>query len=82
MRTTLTIDDDVAIQIERLRRKRDASLKDLVNEALRRGLRDMATPATKRKPFRTQSIHGAKPLLDNFDNIAEVLAYLEGENVK
>jgi hypothetical protein len=82
MRTTLTIDDDVAIQLERLRRNRDASLKDLVNEALRRGLRDMTTPATKRKPFRTQPIHGVKPLLDNVDNIAEVLAYLEGENVK
>jgi len=41
MRTTLTIDDDVAVQLNRLRCERDSSLKDLVNEALRRGLRDM-----------------------------------------
>jgi hypothetical protein len=34
MRTTLTLDDDVAVQLERLRRARDANLKDLVNEAL------------------------------------------------
>jgi hypothetical protein len=38
MRTTLTLDDDVAVQLERLRRARDANLKDLVNEALRLGL--------------------------------------------
>jgi Ribbon-helix-helix protein, copG family len=38
MRTTLTLDDDVAAALERLRKSRDASLKDLVNEALRRGL--------------------------------------------
>src|SRR6516164_6557091 len=42
MRTTLTLDDDVAAILERLRKSRDASLKDLVNEALRRGLKDMS----------------------------------------
>jgi hypothetical protein len=31
MRTTLTIDEDVAALIDRLRRERDAPLKDLVN---------------------------------------------------
>ena len=82
MRTTLTIDDDVAVQLERLRRAGDFSLKDLINDALRRGLRDMSGPPKKRKPFRTQAINGVKPLLDNVDNIAEVLAYLEGENFK
>jgi ribbon-helix-helix CopG family protein len=35
MRTTLTIDDDVAAQLERLRRERDVTLKDIINEALR-----------------------------------------------
>jgi hypothetical protein len=37
MRTTLTLDDDVAVALERLRRAGDASLKDIVNDALRRG---------------------------------------------
>jgi hypothetical protein len=82
MRTTLTIDDDVAVQLERLRRARDASLKDLINEALRRGLRDMGTRPKKREPFRTQPIEGVTPLLDNYDNIAEILAYVEGEDFK
>jgi Arc/MetJ family transcription regulator len=81
MRTTLTLDDDVAVQLERLRRARDSSLKDLVNEALRRGLRDMSGPRKKRRPFRTRTFHMGKPLI-NIDNIAEALAYLEGEAFK
>lgn len=82
MRTTLTIDDDVAVQLERLRRAGDSSLKEVINDVLRRGLRDVSAPPKKRKPFRTQPITGVKPLLDNVDNVAEVLASLEGENFK
>src|ERR1700731_4780854 len=47
MRTTLTLDDDVAVQLERLRRSRDANLKDLVNEALRLGLREMTAKRSR-----------------------------------
>ena len=79
MRTTLTIDDDVAAELERLRRTRDASLKNLVNEALRHGLREMAAPPKSRKPFRTRSVNLGKPLISNIDNIAGVLAEIEGE---
>jgi len=82
MRTTLTIDDDVAATLERLRRDRDASLKDLINEALRRGLRDMSAPPKRREPFRTRSVDLGTPLLPNIDNIADVLAIIEGEAYK
>jgi hypothetical protein len=81
MRTTLSLDDDVTAQLERLRRARNASLKDLVNEALRRGLQDMSAPPRKRKAFRTRAFHMGKPLI-NLDNVAEALAYLEGEGFK
>jgi hypothetical protein len=40
----LTIEDDVAALLERLRR----SLKDLVNEGLRRGLQEMAARPKRR----------------------------------
>jgi len=40
MRTTLSTDDDVAARIEQLRHALDKPLKELVNEALRRGLVD------------------------------------------
>jgi hypothetical protein len=78
MRTTLTIDDDVAVQLERLRRSRDVSLKDLVNEALRRGLRDMGSRPKKGKPFRTQTFNMGRCLV-NIDNVAEAIAHAEGE---
>jgi hypothetical protein len=57
------------------------SLKELVNEALRRGLREMTTPPRERKPFRTRTFHMGKPLI-NIDNTAEVLADIEGEAFK
>ena len=43
MRITLRLDDDVAAALERVRRTRNASLKDVVNDALRRGLNDLST---------------------------------------
>jgi len=81
MRTTVTLDDDVTVQLERLRQARKSSLKDIVNEALRRGLRDMTAPRPRRKAFHTQAFHMGKPLI-NLDNVAEALAYLEGEGFK
>ena len=81
MRTTLTLDDDVAVQLERMRRARDVNLKELVNEALRRGLREMSAPPKKRKAFRTQAFHMGKPLV-SIDNVAEALTLLEGEGFK
>ena len=81
MRTTLTLDRDVAAQLQRLRRARDASLKALVNEALRRGLREMTAKQKRREPFHTQTFD-LGPFLVNIDNVAEALAYAEGEGFK
>ena len=79
MRTTLTIDDDVAAVLERLRRAREASLKDLVNEALRRGLKDMDARPQRGEPFRTQSVALGRVRMAGIDNINEALAIAEGE---
>jgi hypothetical protein len=80
MRTTLTIDADVAAVLERLRKVRDASLKDIVNEALRRGLRDMNERPKERRPFRTRSVDLGRAKIGSIDNIGEVLAILEDES--
>ena len=82
MRTTLTLDPDVAAQIQRLRESRKASLKDLINEALRQGLRAMQGPAQRRKPYVTPPSDLGPCLVGNVDNIAEILAAAEGENYK
>jgi hypothetical protein len=39
----------------------------------------MRAPPRKSKPFRTKSFDAGPPLIDNVDNIAEVLAIIEGE---
>jgi hypothetical protein len=82
MRTTLTIDDDVAVELERLRKKRDATLKDVVNDVLRRGLKDANARPKKKEPFRTRPLNLGRPLLPNVDNLHEVLAHAEGEDYK
>ena len=78
MRTTLTLDKDVATQIERLCKARDQGLKDIINEALRRGLREMTEKPKRRARFRTSTYDGGKLLID-VDNVAEALAIAEGE---
>ena len=82
MRTTLTLDDDVAAAIEQLRHNRRVNLKDLVNEALRRGLREMTTAAKPRRQFRTGSVDLGRVLIGSLDNIGEVLAVAEGEGFR
>jgi len=47
-RITLTVDDDVTALLKRLRKTRGTNLKDLINEALRRGLRDMTAGPKQR----------------------------------
>ncbi len=81
MRTTLTIEDDVAVQLDCLQRKRKQSLKDIVNDALRRGLREMQTQPRQRKPFRTTT-HDMGQFLVNVDNVAGAIAHAEGEDSK
>lgn len=83
MRTTLTLEKDVAAQIEKLRRSRGSTLKQIINEALRQGLRLMSNPSpAKRTRFKTRSFSVGQCRLANLDNIAEVLAIAEGEDYK
>jgi len=53
----------VAAQIETLRRRRNVSLKEIVNDVLRRGLRDTREPTKRRKPFRTPTFDVGKVLI-------------------
>lgn len=82
MRTTLTMDKDVAVQLERIRRSRDATLKEIVNEALRHGLQQMAGRPRRRKPFRTKSVSLGHCLIGSVDDVAAALVVAEGETLK
>ena len=52
MRTTLTIDEDIAARIEERRQRDGRSLKQIVNGLLREGLRGEGRPRSK--PYRTR----------------------------
>jgi len=80
MRTTLTLADDVAAQISRLQRERRASLKEIVNEALRRGLKQMTGRPQKREPFRTSTVSLGPCLVGNLDDVVGVLSLVEGDH--
>jgi hypothetical protein len=79
MRTTLTLDDDIAAILRRLRKARGKSLRTLVNDALRAGLRILVSPPRRRRPFRTVSADLGPCQVGSVDNAAEVLAVVEGE---
>jgi len=78
MRTTLTLDDDVAAILKRLARTRNARFKDVVNDALRRGLAS-TTAAPARETFRTASVTLGRCRTGTVDNVADALAAAEGE---
>jgi hypothetical protein len=54
MRTTLTLDEDVAAELKRLARKTGRPLKELVNDALRVGLHSRKAPAGR--PYRLEPV--------------------------
>ena len=54
MRTTLTIDDDLAARIEELRRSRGLSLKKTINSLLRDALEQQSMPPRARR-FRSKT---------------------------
>ncbi len=78
MRTTLTLDDDVARLLDDARRRTGASLRQLVNEALRSSL-DGRKRGPHPKPYSTSSVSLGQPLLADVDDVADVLATVEGE---
>lgn len=80
MRTTLTIEEDVAAALERLRQQRGDSHKTLVNEALRLGLQRLEEERPPREPFVQETLSVGGVRLENLDDIGEVLALVEGED--
>ncbi len=81
MRTTLTIENDVAVRIENLIRERRQPRKELINDLLRLGLDQIARKPEKRL-FTTEGQALGKCRYDRIDDISEVLAVAEGDDFK
>ena len=79
MRTTLTLDEDVAARLEREQRRRQVPFKTIVNDALRAGLEVLAAPRPRRDRFRTTGFDLGPSLIGSLDDIEEVLSRTEGE---
>ncbi len=79
MRTTLTLDDDVAAAIETIAKRQHRPMKTVVNDLLRAGLMALE----KRKPaaarHRTTGFNLGPSLVGSLDNVEEALARGEGE---
>ena len=54
MRTTLTLDNDLAMHVKLLAHAERRSVKDLINDAIRRGIGMGGKPLTAPKRFRVQ----------------------------
>lgn len=81
MRTTLTLDDDVAARLERLRQRQRLPLKQIINRALREGLARLEEPHPPQR-FRTRVRSLGRPLVGNLDNVAEVLDVVEPHQIR
>jgi hypothetical protein len=82
MRTTLTLDDDVAKLIERIRRRRGGTFREVVNEGLREGLPRLDTPAAPSSRHATRAVSLGACLVGSVDDIAEALAVAEGDEFR
>ena len=82
MRTTLTLDPDVATLAQRLQRVRGQTFKAIVNEALRSGLRTMAAPSPQSAAYSTPAVDLGRCAVGSLDDVAEVLALAEREDFR
>lgn len=79
MRTTLTLDRDVAALLRHVQARRKEPLKRIVNEALRHGLSQMTTRVRPKTRYRMTPVDLGACLIGNLDDVAEALAIAEGE---
>jgi len=78
MRTTLTLDDDVAAKLRSESRKTGRSFRDVVNDAIRRGLAASKGPK-KREPFAVVARDmGELRAGLTLDSVSDLLEQLEG----
>lgn len=78
MRTTLTLDEDVAAKLKSEARRSGHAFRKIVNDTLRRGLANRP-PSPPREPFRVvaRDLGELRPGL-TLDNVADLLEQVEG----
>ena len=80
MRTTLTLDKDVAEQAKKLMTRLGKPFKQVVNEALRLGMQQLQKPP-KAKPYRYTPHKMGRPAID-LANVQDVIEQIEGTSAR
>jgi hypothetical protein len=78
MRTTLTVEDHLFKELKQVAHETNRSLKDVVNHALREGLRSVRRERPPR-PFRTRTYSMGRPTGFNLDKALHLAATMEEE---
>ncbi|MBP7865135.1 MAG: DUF2191 domain-containing protein [Acidobacteria bacterium] len=79
MRTTLNLDEDVLDAARKVAKDSNAPFRQVLNEALRAGLRVVREGSSSR-PYRTKPNRMGLREGMNLDNIRELLSRVEGED--
>jgi hypothetical protein len=79
MRTTVTLDDDLFVRLEEQRAERGTTFKEVLNEAVRRGLSAQNEAGARPTSATTRPLPMGRRLVDDIDSVSEALAVVEGE---
>jgi len=80
MRTTITLDDDVALMLGKLQKTEQKPFKQIVNEVLRSGLVKKKSEGQEKPHYSTPELDAGMCKYPDLDNVAEILAVAEGED--
>ncbi|MGA8757717.1 MAG: hypothetical protein WB611_15540 [Stellaceae bacterium] len=78
MRTTLTLDEDVVVKLKAESQRARRPFREIVNDALRRGLESRRATAQRRVfKIAARDLGNLRPGL-SLDNVAELIEHVEG----
>lgn len=80
MRTTLTIDDDLIRQMKKKAHDTGSPFKEIVNMALRAGLKEIDKPKTT-KPYKCKTYSLGYPPRADLDHALDLAEHLESEEI-
>ena len=82
MRTTLTLDDDIAFRLAEIRAERGERFKTLLNRVLRAGLASLREDAARApaRPFSTKTYPSKCLLPADMVSTHDMLAFADGED--
>jgi len=79
MRTTVTLDDDVALTVrEEMHKGEGKTFKKALNDLVRKARNSSEIGKTKRKPFKIRAFNMGEFKNLNYDKISELIEYGEG----